>query len=164
MSVAVLPGLDHHSELHHSQTLCVTTSLSARLDHHSELHHSQTSQRILLISSTSLTTIQNYITLKQSGDSAVIGESLTTIQNYITLKHVGLIVMPNGGLDHHSELHHSQTQSCTLRRQHLLDHHSELHHSQTTNNACAHILKLDHHSELHHSQTDSCNGTVPWIA
>ena len=34
-------------------------------------------------------------------------------------------------LDHHSELHHSQTNAASLKELAMLDHHSELHHSQT---------------------------------
>ena len=34
-------------------------------------------------------------------------------------------------LDHHMELHYSQTKSRTIPRDLLLDHHMELHYSQT---------------------------------
>ena len=79
--------------------------------------------------------------------------SLTTIQNYITLKRVSRADVFSLQLDHHSELHHSQTHNLPRFRFPLLDHHSELHHSQTRSVWKDAQVMLDHHSELHHSQT-----------
>ena len=56
-----------------------------------------------------LTTIKNYITLKQKRTLSVLTGGLTTIKNYITLKHVSAVSGRRAGFDHYQKLHHSQT-------------------------------------------------------
>ena len=62
-------------------------------------------------------------------------------------------VADNFPLDHHMELHYSQTDCHMDTRQCKLDHHMELHYSQTKQYKPFAYAKLDHHMELHYSQT-----------
>ena len=57
--------------------------------------------------------------------------SLTTIWNYTTLKPIEVIDIMLTQLDHHMELHYSQTYIVRCQFYNMLDHHMELHYSQT---------------------------------
>ena len=97
--------------------------------------------------------MRNYISLKHVGCDYRSHFLLTTIRNYISLKPEN----QNNGkalrLDHHPELHLSQTLTRSRCQPASLDHHPELHLSQTLASTIIEADKLDHHPELHLSQT-----------
>ena len=123
---------EHHTFLHHSQTVALIQRFLYSL---STIHF----YIILKLSNTSipkftcLSTIHFYIILKPTCTSASLSVCLSTIHFYIILKLSCLQVLPPIQFEHHTFLHHSQTPDELRSQADSFEHHTFLHHSQTSN-------------------------------
>ena len=101
-----------------------------------------------------LSTIHFYIILKLLADFIYENKGLSTIHFYIILK----LRKPSSGtkrkFEHHTFLHHSQTDQSDQIYLLSFEHHTFLHHSQTMEDIESTFNKFEHHTFLHHSQTD----------
>ena len=57
--------------------------------------------------------------------------------------------------EHHTFLHHSQTNSPSSICNLWFEHHTFLHHSQTICTSKTETVQFEHHTFLHHSQTNT---------
>ena len=106
----MLPGLEYHTFLHHSQTRAISQPLYRLLEYHTFLHHSQTYKGFFYVRC-----LLEYHTFLHHSQTNVCQS-----RRY-------------SGLEYHTFLHHSQTQSSACYPPNLLEYHTFLHHSQTSN-------------------------------